>query len=184
MVTKLSSIKSVVITALMSALVFLGIYIMRIEVVILGNHIMVHFGNMFCLLAAILFGRRCGALAGAIGMSLFDLISGRFIVYVPFVFILKYFMGFICGSIKNKYEDRFTLNKINLLSIIAALLFNIIFSPVISFFIKVVVYDLNFYMALMQTIGSIMSTIINACLSGSLALILLKFIEPIVINKK
>lgn len=184
MIKNSGNIRKIVNIGLMSALVFLGTYIMRIDVSWFGGHTMIHFGNMFCIIAAVLFGPKCGALSGAIGMSLFDVISGRFVVYFPFTFILKYIVGYICGYVKIKNIDKIKTNKLNCLAIFSGLIINIIFSPIISLFIKVVIYDLNFYVAAVNTIGSVISVIINSILSGFLGFILIKFLEPIIFNKK
>ena len=179
-------VKRVVIVGLMSALVFLGTYIMKIDISWSGGqgHTMIHLGNMFCIVAAILFGPKCGALSGAIGMSLFDIISGRFIMYFPFTFILKYIVGYVCGYVKIKNIDKIKTNKLNCLAIFSGLIINIIFSPIISFFMRVVIYNFNFYVAAVNTIGSLISVIIDAILSFCLSFILIKFLEPILFNKK
>ncbi|MBP0979241.1 MAG: ECF transporter S component [Oscillospiraceae bacterium] len=168
-------IKKIVIVSLMSSLVFLGTFLTRVEISFFSGHMMIHLGNMFCLVAAVLFGPKCGALAGAIGMGLFDIISGRFIIYFPFMFVLKYTMGYVCGYIKIKNFKNLERNKLNILAIFSSLIINIIGSPLISFVIKIVFYKLNFYIALINIISSVVGVIINSALSGFLALILLRF---------
>ena len=173
-----SFIKKIVVTGFMSALVFLGTYLTRIEIGFCGGHIMVHLGNMFCLVAAILFGKKCGGLSGAVGMSLFDVISGRFLVYAVFIFILKYVVGFVCGYIKEKYDKRFVWQRLNVIAVLVALLINVVFSPVISFVVKFLIYDLDFYVALVSTLGSVIGVVVTSILSGVLALLLLRILEP------
>lgn len=171
------NIKQVIITGIMAALVFLGTYVTRIEVPLFGGRTIFHLGNMFCLVAALLFGKRCGAFAGAIGMSTFDIISGSFIVYFPFTFILKFIVGFVCGLIIERNIWKLSSKKLNLLAVFVALLINVIFSPVISIFIKTVIYNLNFYVSVVATMGSIISVIVNAVLSGILAIFISNFLK-------
>lgn len=178
-----SHIKKIVVVSVMSSLVFLGTFLTRVELLLFGGHVMIHLGNMFCLVAAILFGPRCGALAGAIGMGLFDIISGRFIIYFPFMFALKYTMGYICGCIKIKNSKNLQTSKLNFRAIFIGLIINIIGSPLISFFIKIVFYKLNVYIAILNTVSSVVGVIINSVLSGFLALFLLRFLETIYLNK-
>ena len=47
---------------------------------------MIHFGNIFCLTAALVLGGVRGSLAGGLGMGLFDLISGTYALYSPGTF--------------------------------------------------------------------------------------------------
>lgn len=177
-------INNIVTIGLMTTLVFLGTYFMRLEVSLFGNHVMIHMGNMFCLLGALLFGKRCGALSGAIGMSLFDIVSGRFIIYFPFVFILKYVMGYVCGYIKTKRIGKLDKDKMNLVAVVVALLINIVFSPWISMIINLFFYKIDFYVSLANIMGSIMSVIITSSLSGFLVLILVKILEPVILKKE
>ena len=170
-------IKQLIITGILAALVFLGTYVTRIELPILGGRTIFHLGNMFCLVAALLFGKKCGAFAGAIGMSFFDVVSGSFIAYFPFTFVLKFIVGFICGLIKEKNKYKLNSAKLNLLAVFIALFINVIFSPIISVFIKTVIYGLNFYVAVVATLGSIVSVIVNAVLSGVLAIVILNLLE-------
>ena len=61
----------------------------------------INFGDAFILLASTLFGPLAGALCGAIGGTLADLVNG-YALYAPFTLIIKAVEGFLCGIIIRK----------------------------------------------------------------------------------
>jgi uncharacterized membrane protein len=64
---------------------------------------LIHLGNVPLVLAAIVFGKRSGAIAGAFGMGLFDLLSG-WTLWAPFTFVVRGAMGFIIGAIAERKQ--------------------------------------------------------------------------------
>lgn len=62
---------------------------------------LIHLGNVPLFLAAIIFGKKTGALSGAFGMGLFDLFSG-WTAWAPFTFVVVGLMGFSVGAITEK----------------------------------------------------------------------------------
>ncbi|MCH5211272.1 MAG: ECF transporter S component [Oscillospiraceae bacterium] len=64
----------------------------------------VHFGDCIIYVAAIMMGSLPGAIVGAVGHSLADLLSGFAIFCVP-TFIIKAVMGFTIGKIVHKNID-------------------------------------------------------------------------------
>lgn len=61
------------------------------------NGAMVHIGSGVSYLAAIIFGGYYGALAGAIGFGLYDLLISAFPVYAPFSIVIKAVTGLLLG---------------------------------------------------------------------------------------
>ena len=53
---------------------------------------------------AILFGKKTGAIAGGVGMGLFDLLSG-WTAWAPFTFIIVGIMGYVVGAITEKHDQ-------------------------------------------------------------------------------
>ena len=49
-------------------------------------------------IVAIVFGKEKGAIAGAVGMAIFDLSSG-WALWAPFTFVVRGIMGYMIGSI-------------------------------------------------------------------------------------
>ena len=68
--------KELVIDAMLIALTYIFTAFVNLRLPIAANGGLIHLGNVPLFLAAIIFGRRTGTLAGAFGMGLFDLLSG------------------------------------------------------------------------------------------------------------
>lgn len=94
-------IKSLVITAVCIALTYVFTVYVNIQLPFGGKGGLIHLGNVPLFLAAILFGKKTGALAGGIGMGLFDLLSG-WILWAPFTFVIVGLMGFTVGLVTEK----------------------------------------------------------------------------------
>ena len=69
-----SSTQMLVINGLFIALTLVATMFINIRLPIMGNGGLIHLGNVPLFLAAFIFGKRTGAIAGAFGMGLFDLI--------------------------------------------------------------------------------------------------------------
>ncbi len=95
------SIKKIVLTALMIALVFLITYLpfLHIPSPIAQGYFNV--GDAAIMITAILLGRSSGFIAGAIGSALADLVYGAF-YFAPITFIVKGVEGLVIGAIANK----------------------------------------------------------------------------------
>lgn len=59
---------------------------------------LIHLGNVPLFIAAMVYGKRTGALAGALGMGLFDILSG-WAAWAPCTVITCGLMGFTVGAI-------------------------------------------------------------------------------------
>lgn len=68
--------KTLVINALLIALTLLATMFINIRLPLMRNGGLIHLGNVPLFLAAIIYGKKTGAITGAFGMGLFDLISG------------------------------------------------------------------------------------------------------------
>jgi len=96
-----SIILEMVITALFIALVyvFTAFVNIRLPFALYGG--LIHLGNVPLFICAILFGKRSGAIAGGVGMALFDLLSG-WTLWAPFTLVIVALMGFVVGLITEK----------------------------------------------------------------------------------
>ena len=106
------STKDLVETALLTTLVFVATAFINIRLPILSRGGLVHLGNVILFAAAILFGKKKGAIAGAVGMAIFDLSSG-WALWAPFTLVVRGIMGYIVGTIaysNNKNGDNFLIN--------------------------------------------------------------------------
>lgn len=122
----------IILTALFSALCFIGVLI-RIP---LPTGAFVHLGNMICILAALLIGGIYGGIAGSLGMGLFDLTHGYLGAGLLRTFILKFLMGLIAGLIfKLILKKKLNTKKLTIIfvSIIGLLFITSIVLSVISY---------------------------------------------------
>ncbi|MFC7687790.1 ECF transporter S component [Ureibacillus sp. GCM10028918] len=87
-----------IVSALLIALVFVATVFLNIKLPIGGNGGLVHLGTGMLFIASILFGPKKGAIAGSLGMALFDLMSG-WTIWAPGTFIARGLMGYIVGKI-------------------------------------------------------------------------------------
>ncbi|TCD46182.1 hypothetical protein D3X11_01625 [Streptococcus sp. X16XC17] len=69
---KNKSLRTLVETSLFATLIFISVYALRIPV---GAQF-IHFGNALVVVGVLLFGSKRGALAAAIGLGMFDLLTG------------------------------------------------------------------------------------------------------------
>lgn len=100
-----SAIKTMVVYALLIALTYVTTAFVNIRLPLMGNGGLIHLGNVPLFLAAIIFGKKAGAIAGAFGMGLFDLLSG-WTIWAPFTFVIVGLMGYVTGAISEKLKVR------------------------------------------------------------------------------
>lgn len=95
---KFFTVYRLAVIGLMSAMVFVCTYI-HIDIPTGLGKTMIHFGNIICLLAGILFGPLTGGLAAGFGSAIYDLTDATFAPEFWITFIMKFAMAFIAGSI-------------------------------------------------------------------------------------
>ncbi len=92
--------QKIVITGVMAALSFVAYEFFRIPNVF-GTGASFHLGNTFTALTALLLDGVCGGFAGAIGLSMADIIAGD-PGYAVSTFLLKFIIGIVCGLFAHK----------------------------------------------------------------------------------
>lgn len=97
------SVSEIAITGVCIALTFVATGFINIRLPIAANGGLVHLGNVPLFLAAIIYGKRTGALAGSFGMALFDLMGG-WVLWAPFTFVTVGLMGYAVGAITEKHH--------------------------------------------------------------------------------
>lgn len=104
-IQKKFSTRTMVLIGLFAALCYVALFF-KIPIPSPVGKPFLHMGNMFVILAALLFTGTIGGLSGSIGMGLFDLMNG-YASSVPKTVILKFGIGAIVGCVaaKGKKED-------------------------------------------------------------------------------
>lgn len=101
--TTSSRTRELVLDAMFIALTYIFTAFINIRLPIAANGGLIHLGNVPLFLCAILFGKRTGALAGAFGMGLFDLLSGWYL-WAPFTFVIVGAMGYVVGAVTEHHH--------------------------------------------------------------------------------
>lgn len=106
--SKSLNVLDIVQIAVMAAMIFVTTYVIEIPV---GTKAVLHIGDTMVFAGAIILGKKKAALASALGMGLFDLLS-PYAVWAPFTFVIKGIMAYIAGSIAHR-KDYAGNNAIN-----------------------------------------------------------------------
>ncbi|RNF39901.1 ECF transporter S component [Planococcus salinus] len=87
-----------ILTSMAIALVFVSTLLLNIRLPIAANGGLVHLGTAMLFVIAILFGPKKGLIAGAVGMGLFDLVSG-WTLWAPITILARGLQGYVVGKI-------------------------------------------------------------------------------------
>lgn len=158
--TRNSKTYELVIDALFIALTLAATWLINIRLPFMGSGGLIHLGNVPLFVGAMLYGRKTGAIAGAFGMGLFDLMSG-WTAWAPFTFVIVGAMGYTTGLIAEKKPFKHMMAN-NILSIILA----IVIKVVGYYFAEVILYG-NW----VAPFGSIPGNVIQVGFAGFLVLL-------------
>ncbi|MBS4539025.1 ECF transporter S component [Clostridium sp. D2Q-11] len=100
-----NSTKDMVITSLLIGLVFIFTKFINIRLPISINGGLIHMGTVMLVITSINFGKKKGAISGAFGMAIFDIVSG-WTAWAPFTFVVRGVMGYIIGRISEKKDGK------------------------------------------------------------------------------
>ena len=114
-----SKTRDLVETALLTALVFIATYWIQFQLPIGGNGGLVHLGTAMLFITSIVFGKKKGAISAAIGMALFDLLTG-WGAWAPFTFVIKGSMAYLVGAIVWSKDRRGNNVIVNIIATIIA----------------------------------------------------------------
>ncbi len=163
-------------TALLGALCYIGFMFLKINIPTPGGTTAIHFGNTFCVLAALLIGGVEGGIAGAIGMGLADLMDPIYIVSAPKTILLKFMIGVIVGLIAHKAahlkehsDDQKYSMKWAFWASCGGMVFNVFADPIVGFFYKNYILGVPYEAAKIFAAWSSVSTLINAVTSVVIA---------------
>ena len=180
-------VKTLTMTAMMAALCFIAFEFFRIDIPVPGSmeKTAFHLGNTFCVLAALLLGGLWGVLAGAVGMTLADLLGG-YVTSAPKTFVLKLCIGLIVGLFAHKiFKINEETNKSKVLwktavSASAGMLFNVVADPLVGYFYKRYLFGLEQDLAKALAKISAATTLVNAVVAVIAATVIYLPLRPVV----
>ena len=173
-------------TALLAALCFVSFTFLQIKIPMPGGDATsLHIGNAFCVLAALLLGGGYGGLAGAVGMTIADLLDPVYLVSAPKTFVLKRGIGLITGLVAHRIEkigesrDQKYIFKWSILASVCGLAFNVVFDPLVGYFYKMYILGQPQEMASVLAKWSTATTFVNAVVSVILVALLYRVLRPL-----
>lgn len=172
-------------TTLLAALCFVSFTYIQIKIPIPGgDYSSFHIGNAFCVLAALLLGGTYGGFAGAIGMTIADILDPAYLIVAPKTFILKLCIGLITGFVAHKIgkislsNDKKYILRWSIISSICGLGFNVIADPIVGYFYKMYIIGQPQEFAAVLAKLSAVTTFVNAILSVIISVILYNVLKP------
>lgn len=158
-------IKTLVITAFFAAITFLGIQVFRIPLPAVVGTPFVHFGHIFVVMGVLLQGGKRGAISGALGLVIFDILNG-YVQDVPQVLVETVVKALIVGAIfyifKKKADgDRAKEYRAAVICSVIYGIFNVVIELVAGT-VKMVIIGSNVSAAIAGSVASIPATVINA----------------------
>ena len=166
------NIKSINMTKLLSigglftALVFLSTMFINFKLPI-GNGGLIHLGNVPLFICAAMFGAKLAFLCGAVGMSLFDILSG-WSIWAPFTFIIVGAIGYLFGKIYHSNSSSPLIRYI--LCAMSA-----IFVKVAGYYIAEAIIYQNVFIPLHSILGNVIQIVVAAVISFPIISSLEKF---------
>ena len=164
---KKTDVRTLTTAALMAALCYIGFAFFKIDIAVGTERTSFHFGNVFCVLAALLLGGLWGGLSGAVGMTIGDLLTG-YITSAPKTFLLKLCIGLITGLFAHRvFKLKEETNKKNItwktaVSAVCGMAFNVVADPVVGYFYKTYLFGIPQDMAKTLAKISAGTTLVNA----------------------
>ena len=166
-----TSTRDLVETALLIALVFVATRFINIRLPISSNGGLVHLGNTMLFISSIVFGKKKGAIAGAFGMGLFDLLS-EWAIWAPFTFIVRGIMGYIIGSIAWSNDKKGNNTITNIVGIIISGVWMIF-----GYYVTEVILYGNYITPLGSIPGNITQIVVGLVIGVPIAKVLKKHIK-------
>ncbi len=169
--------------ALFAALSYVVFTFLQIKIPVGGDMTSIHLGNAVVVLAAFIIGGPLGGIAGAVGMSIGDLLDPVYFPLVPKTLICKLMIGLITGFIAHKFGhisksgDRRHILRWTSAAAFFGLLFNVIADPVIGYYYKILI--LGKPAADLSLSINFLSSGVNAVISLIVAVVIYMALYPV-----
>ena len=178
-----TDVKKLAQAGLLAALCYIGFAFFKIDIAVGPEKTAFHFGNVFCVLAALLLGGYWGGLAGAVGMTIGDLTTA-YVTSAPKTFLLKLCIGLITGLVAHRIfkldqpHSKKYVTGVTVLAAACGMGFNIVADPLVGYFYKT--YLLGVPQDISATLAKIsaVTTAVNAVVAVFAASILYLALRP------
>lgn len=178
-----TDVRRLAMAGLLAALCYIGFAFFKIDIPVGPEKTAFHFGNVFCVLAALLLGGYWGGLAGAVGMTIGDL-TAAYVTSAPKTFLLKLCIGLIVGLVAHKllklsrdHSPKYVTGA-TVAACVSGMAFNVIADPLVGYFYKTyllgVPQDIASALAKMATV----TTAVNAVVAVAAATIIYLALRP------
>ncbi len=173
-------IYNLAVIGMMAAMVFVATNL-RIPIPTALGKTMIHFGNVFCLLAGLTLGGLRGGLAAGIGSMFFDLVDPVFISSAPWTLVFKFIMGYLCGKLsETKDNSSPVFSKAIMAAAVGAITYVILYiskSIITDYFLLRNPWETVFAASLQKGIVSTFNAIVAVAVSVTLAPIFRKAMQ-------
>ena len=164
-------IKKLTLAGMFAALAFACFSYLRIEIPMgLGLTGKIYVGHAFILLSALVLGAKYGALSGAVGLTLADLLAG-YTTSAPPTFLAKFLLGW-----STAWATQHRLRAAAIACIVGSIV-NVITEPLIRYSFKVSILGLPQQVAYVSAVNCAVSMAVSNVVSVVLAVVLYRVME-------
>ena len=177
---KTSKTYKLALAALFAALSYSVFTYLQIKIPVGADMTSIHLGNAVVVLGAFIIGGPLGGLAGAIGMSIGDLLDPVYAPLVPKTLFCKLLIGLITGFVAHKIggitksDDPKHILRWTIIAAACGLVFNMFADPIIGYWYKILILGkpaaelslkINF---VATTINAVVSLIVSVAVYAAL----------------
>lgn len=166
--------------ALFAALSYAVFTFLQIKIPVGADMTSIHLGNAVVVLGAFIIGGPLGGIAGAIGMSIGDLLDPVYAPLVPKTLFCKLLIGLITGFVAHriggitKTDDPKHILRWTIIAAACGLIFNMFADPVIGYWYKILILgkpaaDLSLKINFVATtINAVVSLVVSVAVYAAL----------------
>ncbi len=166
--------------ALFAALSYAVFTFLQIKIPVGADTTSIHLGNAVVVLGAFIIGGPLGGIAGAIGMSIGDLLDPVYAPLVPKTLFCKLLIGLITGFVAHriggitKTDDPKHILRWTIIAAACGLIFNMFADPIIGYWYKILILgkpaaDLSLKINFVATtINAVVSLVVSVAVYAAL----------------
>ena len=166
--------------ALFAALSYAVFTFLQIKIPVGADMTSIHLGNAVVVLGAFIIGGPLGGIAGAIGMSIGDLLDPVYAPLVPKTLFCKLLIGLITGFVAHRIggitttDDPKHILRWTIIAAACGLIFNMFADPIIGYWYKILILgkpaaDLSLKINFVATtINAVVSLVVSVAVYASL----------------